>query len=329
MLVLSPKDVCACLPMEQMIETAKQTFKVLSAGRVTMPLRTRLKILPHEGELLLMPAYVRDETNKGLAVKILSIFPNNSLQNLPAIHALVLMLDPDTGCPVAIIDGTNLTAIRTGAASGAATDLLSRHDSSIAAIFGVGAQARTQLEAICTVRRIETVWVYAPPDVDIQNFIKDMAGKGRIPNDIRVASSPQKAVRDADIICTATTSETPVFCDADLKEGVHINGIGSHTPEMQEIPANTVARSLVIVDSRHVALAETGDLIVPLRQGIINKEHIYAEIGDIILATREGRTDPNQITFFKSVGLAAQDVTAAQLAMQNAIAFGLGQSIKW
>jgi len=124
MLVLSPKDVRACLPMEQMIETAKQTFKVLSAGQVPMPLRTRLKIPPHEGEILLMPAYVRDETNKGLAVKILSIFPNNSLQNLPAIHALVLMLDPDTGRPVAIIDGTELTAIRTGAASGVATDLL-------------------------------------------------------------------------------------------------------------------------------------------------------------------------------------------------------------
>ena len=193
----------------------------------------------------------------------------------------------------------------------------------------MGAQARTQLEAICTVRKIETVWVYAPTDVNIEKFVKEMAGKGRIPNDIRVASSPRKAVRDADIICTATTSETPVFCDTDLKEGVHINGIGSHTPKMQEIPANTVARSLVIVDSRHVALAETGDLIVPLGQRIINEEHIYAELGDIILATREGRTDPNQITFFKSVGLAAQDVTAAQLAMQNAIAFGLGQSIKW
>ncbi|HUV80215.1 MAG TPA: hypothetical protein VMW40_05260 [Candidatus Bathyarchaeia archaeon] len=219
--------------------------------------------------------------------------------------------------------------MRTGAASGAATDLLARPDSKVAAIFGAGVQARTQLEAVCAVRPIQTVWIYDLIPARVESFITEMAGKGPIPNDLRAATSPQQAVADADVICTATTSFTPVFTDADLKQGVHINGVGSYTPEMQEIPTETVSRALVVVDSRDAALAEAGDLIRPIQQGIISEVHIHAEIGEIVLGRKQGRMHSEQVTFFKTVGVAVQDAAAARIALQNAQALGLGQRVDW
>ena len=220
-----------------------------------------------------------------------------------------------------------MTAIRTGAASGAATDLLARPDSHVAAIFGAGVQARTQLEAICSVRPIRSVWVYSPTPARVDTFIAEMAGQGTIPTDLRAASNPQQAVAEADVICTATTAVTPVFDDNDLKTGVHINGIGSYTPAMQEVPAETVARALIVVDTYEAALAEAGDLIQPIQQGIIKEEDIHAEIGELVLERKQGRTHSEQITFFKSVGVAVQDAAAADLALRNAQ--GLGQQVRW
>lgn len=329
MLVLSAKSLCKCLQMKETIEATKRAFEAFSAGWVEAPHRTRLGVAPHNGEILFMSAYLEDETSEVLGVKVVSMFPRNIQKGTPTINAAVLVLEPDTGRAVAILDGTILTAMRTGAASGVATDLLSRHDSRVAAIFGAGVQARTQLQAICTVRAIETVWMYDPNSTQVQTFIEDMAGKGPIPKDLQAASSPKQASHEADVICTATTSMTPVFCDADIKEGVHINGVGSYTPKMQEIPADTVARALVVVDSMDAALAEAGDLIEPIQQGIIHREHIHAELGQIVLGTKEGRTDPKQVTLFKSVGLAVQDIVAARLALQNAHALGLGQEVEW
>lgn len=276
-----------------------------------------------------MPVFMHDEEGEALAVKVVSVFPRNSQEGLPSLHAAVLVLDARTGRVMALLEGGALTAIRTGAASGAATDLLARPGSKVAAIFGAGVQARTQLEAICTVRMIQTVWVYDPIPARVEDFIAEMAGQEPISKDLRAAANPQQAVADADVVCTATTSLTPVFADADLKPGVHINGVGSYTPEMQEIPTETVARALVVVDSREAALAEAGDLIQPIQQGIISGEHIHAELGEIVLGRKQGRTHSEQVTFFKSVGVAVQDAVASRLAMQNAQALGLGQQVNW
>lgn len=329
MIVLQARDVRTALPMDETIAAMKRAFASLSDGRAQVPLRTRVEVPAHDGESLFMPAFVDDEKGVALALKVVSVFPRNAEQELPILHAAVLVLEASTGRPTALLEGGTLTAIRTGAASGAATDLLARPDSTVAAIFGAGVQARTQLEAVCTVRPIQTVWIHDLVPERVDAFIAEMAGHGPIPNDLRAATSPQQAVTDADVICTATTSPTPVFADADLKPGVHINGIGSYTPAMREVPAETVARALVVISSRKAALSEAGDLIQPIQAGIIPEEHIHTEIGEIVLGRKHGRINSEQVTFFKSVGVAVQDAAAAQLAMQNAQAQGLGQQVDW
>lgn len=329
MLILGADAVRRALPMADTIAAMKRAYAALSDGRAEIPLRARLDIPPHDATGLFMPAFVQDEAGDGLAVKVVTLFPGNPARELPFIHAAVLVMAADTGRPLALLEGGSLTAIRTGAGAGAAADLLARPDSRVGAIFGAGAQSRTQLEAICTVRDLELVWVYDPNPARVEAFIAEMAGRGPIPADLRPAASPRQAVAEADVISAATTATTPVFADADLKPGVHINGVGSYTPQMQEIPAETVARALVVVDSREASLAEAGDLIQPIEAGRFGAAHIHAEVGELVLAKEDGRSHPDQITYFKSVGVAVQDVMAARLALQNAQAAGLGQTVKW
>lgn len=329
MLVLTAEDVRQALPMDQTIEAMKSAYAALSAGRAEVPLRARLPIASHEAVSLFMPAYLQDDQGEALAVKIVSVFPHNQDRGMPIIYGAVIVLEADTGRLLAVLEGGALTAIRTGAGAGAATDLLARPDSRVAAIFGAGVQARTQLEAVCTARAIHTAWIYDPNPLSCQTFIEQLAGRGPIPTDLRPASTPEEALSQADIVCTATTSPTPVFSNTHLKPGSHINAIGSYTPEMQEIPGETLARALVTVDSRSAVLSESGDLIIPIREGVLTKEHIHAEIGEIVLGTKSGRSDEQQITFFKSVGIAVQDAMAGRLALKNAREKGLGQQITW
>jgi ornithine cyclodeaminase len=324
-LVLTADDVRRCLPMAEAIEAMKQAYRQLSAGRAAMPLRGRIDVGDGDGTALFMPAYLH-ETGE-LAVKIVSVFPDNPPRGLDLIQAVVVALDPTTGAPAALLEGSTLTAIRTGAGSGAATDLLARRDARVVAIIGTGVQARTQLEAVCTVRPIKQVRVYSPDRRHAQAFAGEMAGRGPIPQSIRVTDSANEAVAQADVVCTATTSSTPVFDGSRLWPGTHINAVGSYTPEMQEVDAQTVRRARVVVDSREAALAEAGDLIVPIRQGVITEEHIHAEVGEIVAGTKPGRTSPDEITLFKSVGVAVQDAAAAGLAVRKARELGLGQRV--
>lgn len=328
MLILTADDVRKALPMKEAIEAMKRAYAALSDGRAEVPLRTRLPIPPHDATSLFMPAFARTEEGEALAVKVVSIFPGNPGRGLALIQAAVLVLEADSGRPVALLEGSTLTAIRTGAAGGAATDLLARPESRIAAVFGAGAQGRTQLEAACTVRRIERAWIFDPNADRAKAFATEMAGKGMIPKELHVAASPAQAIAEADIVCTATTSSTPVFDDRDLKPGAHINAIGAYTAEMQEVPAETVARARVVVDARSASLAEAGDLIQPLRAGLFGEEHIHAELGEIVLGRKSGRQSDAEITFFKSVGVAVQDALAAQRALLNAHAMGLGQEVR-
>ncbi len=329
MLILNAADVCKALPMREAIEAMKRAYASLSDGKAEMPLRTRLPVPKHDAATLFMPAFVQTEQGDALAVKIVSLFPGNPQRGLAFIQAAMLVLEADSGRPLALLEGSSLTAIRTGAASGAAIDLLARPDSKVLAVFGAGGQGRSQMEAACSVRRIEKVWVC---DTSIQRaevLAAEMAGRGEVPQDVSVATNSQQAVKDADIICTATTSKTPVFDDEHLKPGVHISAIGSYLPDMQEIPARTLARALVVVDSRSAVLAESGDLIQPIRAGLFDENHIHAELGEIVLGRKTGRQSPEQVTYFKSVGLAVQDAIAAQLALQNADKMGLGQTVNW
>lgn len=227
-----------------------------------------------------------------------------------------------------MIEGGALTATRTGAASGAATDLLARTDAKRVGIFGSGVQARTQLEAVCTVREIEEAWVYSTDMEGAQTLSEEMSGYGPIPHPIKVAREPIEAVTFADVICTATTSSSPVFSGRDLKPGTHINAIGGYTPEMQELDEHTVRQAYVVVDSRQAVLAEAGDLMIPIQKGLIHKDHIRAELREMVSGDAPGRSSEDQITLFKSVGVAVQDAAAAGLALRQAEELGFGQLIE-
>lgn len=320
--VLSAHDVRRALPMAAAIAGMKEAFAQLSTQQAVTPLRARVPVVARQATTLVMPAYLQQSDD--LAVKVVSVFPQNAQRGEPTIYAMVLVLDAETGRPLALLEGGVLTAIRTGAGAGAATDLLARPDAAVVAILGSGVQARTQLEAVCTVRDIREVRVYSPTNAHAVQFARELKGQGPIPHQIRIMSHADTAVQGADIICAATTSRTPVFSAAAVKPGAHINGVGSFTPQMQEIDADTVRQALVVVDERSAALAEAGDLIVPLEAGLITHDHIHAELGELVAGLRPGRTNSTQITFFKSVGVAVQDAIAGQIALQNARAQDLG-----
>jgi ornithine cyclodeaminase len=323
--ILSGADVVRALPMADAIAAMKDAFRQLSTGKAAMPLRPRIEVPAHEGTSLFMPALLAESGDLG--IKVVSIFNNNPAKGLPLIYAAVLVLDSETGRPAALLEGGSVTAIRTGAGSGAATDVLARPDAQVAAILGSGVQARTQLEAVCTVRPIREVRVYSPNAERAAAFARAMAGQGPIPVQVRAVASPAEAVTGADVICAATTSATPVFDGRDLKPGAHVNGVGSYTPTMQEVDVETVRRSLVVIDSRTSARAEAGDLIIPLQSGEITEDHIHAELGEILAGTKAGRAGPGQITYFKSCGVAVQDAAAARRALDNAERFGLGSVV--
>ena len=280
-----------------------------------------------DGVTLIMPGALDGARDVALAVKVVSVFPENKSRGVPSIHGLVLVVDPQTGCPTAVLDGTALTSVRTAAACGLATDLLSRRDSKVLTVIGSGVQARTQVEAVCCVRPIEHVRICNPNLESAQAAAAELSGRSPIPASVSATRDITQALRDADVICAATTSRTPVLADSDLAPGTHINAIGSFQPHVRELPSATVARSLLVVDERQAALEEAGDILQAVADGSIAESHIHCELGDLLLGAAAGRTSEDQITLFKSVGLAVQDVAAARAALSEARRLGLGQRL--
>ncbi len=321
--VLSADDVRQALPMRKAIEVMKRAFGQLSANQTVVPLRTRLET--DRGLLLLMPAFLKQ--SRELGFKIVSIWGDNPSQGLPAVIALAAVIDPDTGQPLALVNGETLTAVRTGATGGLAADLLARPDASIVTVFGSGVQARAQLEAVCTVRQVKEVRIFGIVPSSVEAFAEEVRHWPDAPA-VLVAGSRKDAVVGTDIIITATTSEKPVFDGRDLSPGMHITGIGSYTPHMQEVDEVAVQQSKIVVDSLKACLAEAGDLIIPLGKHIIKKMDIHGELGEIINGKKPGRESSEEITFFKSVGVAVQDAAAANEILRAAEAQGLGTLVK-
>jgi ornithine cyclodeaminase len=321
MLVLSDADVRRALPMRAAIESQRRALASLAAGDAELPLRTPVPVPAADAVTLFMPARVGDE----LGGKVVSVFPHNPARGLALVQGVVLLIDAETGRPAALLDAASLTAVRTGAASGLATDLLALPAARTAAVVGTGAQAATQLLAVCAVRPVERVRVFSRDPGRVAAFIARMqpeVGAALVP-----AASPAEAVRGADVICTATTSTTPVFDGRDLGPGAHVNGVGSYTVEMQEVDTATVRRAgRVFVDARTAALAEAGDVVVPLREGVIAEADLI-ELGGVAVGRQPGRRSAEEITFFKSVGIAVQDVAAAGEAVRRARELGLGREI--
>jgi ornithine cyclodeaminase/alanine dehydrogenase-like protein (mu-crystallin family) len=317
--ILSAADVRRALPMSEAIEAMRSAFGQLSANQADVPLRTRLQT--DQGLLLFMPAFLRQSREIGF--KMVSLWGDNPAKGLPAVIALATVIDPDTGEPKALLNGEMLTAIRTGAGGGLATDLLARPDANVAAVFGAGVQARAQLEAACTVRPIKEVRIFSRTPAKVEAFAADVAAWPDAPQ-VVVAGSRREAVTGADIVIAATTSEKPVFDGRDLSPGTHVTGVGSYAPHMQEVDEETVRRAKIVVDSLQACLAEAGDLIVALEKNVISKLDIHAELGQIVNGERPGRESHEEITFFKSVGVAVQDAAAANAVLRAAEAQGLG-----
>src|SRR5438045_3660304 len=294
MLVLPADDVRATVPMVEAIRLMAVAFAELSAGRAASPLRIPIHDEGRGSDTLFMPAAV--PALGGLGLKVVSVYPTNAARGLPTILALVALLDADTGRPLALLDGTFLTALRTGAVSGKATELLAKPDARTLLCIGAGAQAFTQVWAVCTARpSIERVLVRSRSAESAARLVRRLREElPEIGARAAVADDLGQAVRAADVICTATSATAPVFDDADVRPGTHINAVGAYTPAMREVPAATVARARVVVDAVEAALSEAGDLIAPLRDGAIDRAHLETELGQVGAGARPGRTDPAQ-----------------------------------
>lgn len=319
--ILPAAAVRAALTMPDAIDAMREAFGQLADGRASLPLRTTIAVAKRDGAMLVMPA--RCEAPLGLGGKLVSVFPGNLDRGLPLIHAVVVLLSPDTGETRALIEGTALTALRTGAASGLATELLARPEARRVAMIGAGVQARTQLEAVCCVRDIEEVSVFSRRKDGAQRFAREMAGEGNIPNRLVVAGSAADAVEEADIVCLATTSASPVIRVDDVPAGCHINAVGSYTPDMIELDPALVARSRVVVDQRQAAMTEAGEVIAAVTRGLLAEGDLI-ELGAVVNGAATGRRDESEITLFKSVGVATQDLCAADRAVAAAERLGLG-----
>lgn len=335
--LFSADDIAAALPMRDCIEVMKRAFADFTSGRALVPQRTVMPI-GAESALLVKPAYLpppppvasagrgssKEDAPGGLGAKLVSFYPGNAAEGLPVTAGLVILVSPATGEPVALIDGTFLTAWRTGAASGAATDLLAPQDAMIGAVFGAGAQARTQVLAMDSARELEEIRVHARTPSLLESFVDGLQAATRAR--LKAVDSARAAISDADVICTATPSKTPVLAGADLKPGAHVNGVGSFQPGMQEIDVETVRRSRVFVDSVASAAVEPGDLIEAIAAGVTAPAE-WTELGAVVEGEDAERGD-RELTFFKSVGLAVQDIAAGAAILERGEALGLGRTIE-
>lgn len=317
--ILSADDVRAAVSMEDAIDAMREAFGQLSAYQADIPMRT--PVSGEGGVMLLMPGRLKESGAMG--AKVVSVFEDNPEQGLPAVNALVLMVDPETGLPRALLEGGYLTALRTGAASGLATELLAVSDARVLTVFGAGAQARTQVEAVRAVRPIEEVRVVARTLGSAQALASELEGV-----EARALEDRSEAVKGAHVICTATTSSKPVFDGADVDPGTHVNGIGSYTPTMREVDDALVSRARIVVDSMEAAMEEAGDLIGPIRRNVISRAGLYGELGQIVNGELEGRDDDEDVTFFKSVGSAAQDMAVGHRILDEAEPADLGTVVK-
>ncbi|MDQ4044951.1 MAG: ornithine cyclodeaminase, partial [Chloroflexota bacterium] len=309
MLVLDRSDVRELVPMGDAIELMKIAFRELSAGRAEAPLRGVVPVT--EGAVtLLMPAYV--PAAEALGFKVVSVFEGNRERGLPTISAMVCLIDAETGVPAAIMNGAYLTALRTGAVSGAATDLLARRDARRVVVIGAGAQGVTQAAAVAAVRPIERITVVDLSEDSLRRYRDDVAKEWPELSDRIETSTDSSAVAEADVICTATTSRRPVFDAADVRPGTHINAIGAFTPEMQELPPEILRRATIVVDQVEAVLEEAGDFIIPINDGTLDRSRVQRELGQIIAGDAPARESDDEVTLFKSVGNAVQDVTVAR-----------------
>jgi ornithine cyclodeaminase/alanine dehydrogenase len=312
-LLLNRAEVEQVLDMSSVIDAVERGFADFSAGRIVMPVRTAVRVQDPPGVMLVMPCAMTE--SKALGTKIVSVFPQNPTRGLPTIPALYALLDYETGMPIAVMDAGLITGLRTAAASAVATKYQAREDAKTLGIFGTGVQGLYHALAIPAVRNIEKILVFGSSAEKSQAFAKSLAAK--VSAEV-VAGGSIEEVAAADIVVTGTTQTSPLFSGSLLKPGAHVNNVGSHSMTAREMDTEAVVRSRVVVDSYDAAWAESGDIMIPIEEGAITRDHVVAELGEIVLGKTPGRTSADEITLFKSNGLAFQDAVTAALALERA-----------
>ena len=326
--VLSAEDVARLLPMGDCIQVMRDALASLARGRALVPLRMVMRMPDASGFLGLMPGHIGPDDGRAgaLGMKAVSVFPGNARRGIDTHQGAVLLFEEDTGRLSALMDGATITAIRTAAVSGVATDLLARRDAAELAILGAGVQARTHLEAIAAVRPLRRVRVWSRNPQHAADLVK--ASAARYGASIEAVPTAEAAVRAADVVATVTASPQPVLQRPWVKDGAHINAVGSSIPTTREIDTATMAAVRLFVDRRESALNEAGDLLIPMREGAFTADHIQAELGEVIIGKDLGRQSPDELTLFKSLGLAVEDVASAAFILKRAREIGIGQTVR-
>ncbi|MDO8476460.1 MAG: ornithine cyclodeaminase family protein [Candidatus Rokubacteria bacterium] len=322
MLVLTRSDLERVLEPAAVIIAVESAFREAAAGRAPALPRAVLPMAKGGVFLGMISALPRAQA---LGAKLVSVVEGNRKRGLPTLHASYVLSDPETGAPLAFMEAGFLTAIRTGAASAVAARYLARPDSRRVACFGAGVQAEFQLRCLKAVLPVESVAVVGRDPARAQAFATRMRGALGVP--VEVARDRRAAVREADIVTCATTSSRPVFAGRDLRPGAHVDAVGASRPTTREVDTETVKRSRVVVDTYHGAWTEAGDLLIPIKAGAITRRHVRAELAEVVTRKKPGRTRPDEITLFKSVGWAPEDAASARLAYDRAMARGIGTEV--
>ena len=327
-LVLNGEQVAQLMPMPECIKVMRDALAALARGEALVPLRTVMRVPGVSGFLGLMPGYIAPLKGQegALGLKAVSVFPGNASRGIDTHQGAVLLFEADTGRLSALLDGAAITAIRTAAVSGVATDVLARPDASELAVLGAGVQARTHIEAIAAVRPLRRVRIWSRNPEHAAALASELRRRFGFP--IEAAPSAEAAVREADLVATVTASPEPILKHEWLKEGVHINAVGSSIPTSREIDTATMVAARLFVDRRESALAEAGDLLIAMREDAVTADHVQAELGEVIIGKNPGRRSPRELTLFKSLGLAVEDVASAAYLVRRARETGTGQTVQ-
>lgn len=324
MLCLSEKEVRRLVDVEELIGALERAHVQFSTGRAVMPVRQVVPLPEIKGRITSMPAYLSGE--RALGMKVVTFFADNAGKNLPAILATIHLYSAGTGKLIAVMDGTYLTAIRTACASAMATRALANAETPVLGVLGSGVQARAHIRALGRVRKFERIKIHSRAEESARRLKDELAAEAGAA--IEVAESAEAVARAADLLVTVTAAQEPILQSGWLKPGVHINAVGSHRPDLREIDAATMRRARIFVDSRAAIMAECGDVLLAIKDGAIAAGDASVEIGEVLAGNKPGRTRPDEITLYKSVGIAVQDVAAAELVYQKALREKAGQEVE-
>jgi len=306
-LFINKEKVASLLPMEECIEVMEKMFRSLAAGECLQPLRNIMWLPDRSGVLGMMPGHAAKLGVMG--IKVITVFHANSEAGLPSHQGIVMLFDAKKGQPLMLFDALEITAIRTAAASAVATKLLSRENSSTLAIIGSGEQAKRHVESMLLVRNIKQINVWSRNEKNAKHLVNELSGEYNL--NIHLKKNAQQAVEHADIICTVTSSKEPVVMGEWIAPGTHINAVGSSTPFTRELDTPAILRSKLFADRYESLFNEAGDFLIPKKEGAVTDEHVKAEIGEVLSGTKKGREHNEEITVFKSLGIAAEDIFSA------------------